>query len=290
VIPDQGLRLVRRRARWSTAQRRVLAVVLCAPALLVAFPPVRDAAKVWLFFTFGMACWLSSIGRLLIAWDRITGMWHVRRELWLRRADDSPTAWIAVLDGREVRARSAGVVLAQSVIDHEGGRAGPATPIWTVALRLDENLYEIERTPLHESGVALARVLAHEVHGDASKILQPHIGREMWRLEYHSALDAAFVPGLAKAIGFTILLLPANDLRFALVGALAIAVRVALVLDRLVNATARQLDRKFAKDFGGARPARPIRGLRPNVVRRALFWSRLLMYVAAVSVMLRLKP
>jgi hypothetical protein len=102
VMPGPGLRLVRRWARWSTGSRFLIAVVLSALALPAAFPLVQDVSR-WWFIWLAVLIWQTSIGRLFVPWERITGMWCVRREVWLRRATESPDGWIVVLDGRERR-------------------------------------------------------------------------------------------------------------------------------------------------------------------------------------------
>jgi hypothetical protein len=287
VIPGPGLRLVRRWARLSTGSRFVIAIALSALALPAAFPLVQDVSKWWLILPT-VLIWETSIGCLFIPWERISGMWRVRREVWLRRATESPDGWIVVLDGRERRARSVEVFCSESAILSEGGRAyRSSVPIWTVALLLDVDPYEIDRTPAGRSAKALARVLAYEIHGDASRVREPHVGPDAWRPEYLSAGDSAFAPLTVRWCSLVIPL-ATSDPRFILVGVFAIALRVAIVVERLANATARQLDPKhFAKNFRGARPARPIRGLDPKRAKRAVFWARVLMYCAAASIMVQ---
>jgi hypothetical protein len=215
-------------------------------------------------------------------------MWRVRHEIWLRRTPESPGEWIVFIDGRERRARSAEVFCSKSLIDPGAGRgSNRIAPVWTVALLLDGDLYEVDRTSGVGSAKTLARVLSHEIHGDASRVWEPHVGPDAWRPEYISAGDSGFAPLTMKLLGYAALL-NANDPRFVLVGLFAIAVRIAIVVERLANATARQLDPKdFAKTFRGARPARPIHGLDPKRAKRAVFWARVLMYCAAASIMVQ---
>jgi hypothetical protein len=286
VMLGPGLRLVRRRARWSTSTRRVFAVLFSALAFPAAFPPIRDPLPSWWWVVWpALLIWATPIGRLFIPRERITGMWCVRREVWLRRTTAGPSGWIVVVDGRERRARSAEVFCTESVIRYEADRADPlGIPVWTVALLLDVDLYEIHRTSGVESAKTLARVLSHEIHGDASRVRELHVGPDVWRPEIHSVLDAGFVPLTVRGCSLFIPL-ATSDPRFILVGVFAIALRVAIVVERLANATARQLDPKhFGKNFRGARPARPIHGLDPKRAKRAVFWARVLIYCAAASI------
>jgi hypothetical protein len=155
-----------------------------------------------------------------------------------------PGEWIVVLDGRERRARSAEVFCSESLVDPGAGHGSSRiTPVWTVALLLDGDLYEIDRTAGIEGAKTLARVLSHEIHGDASRVWEPRVGLDAWRPEYLSAGDSGFVPLTVRACSLVIPL-AVNDPRFVLVGVFAIAVRIAIVVERLANATRGSSTRK----------------------------------------------
>lgn len=212
--------------------------------------------------------------------------WRVRREVAIGRDPTNPDAWVILLDGQPVHCHKAEVCTRKSVIDIPTDRSNyKKLSEWAVALVLDGVPYELEGAAGPETAQSLARVLAHALHGDASRI---QVGRlHIWRPEHVSALDLAFVPFTVKYIG---LLAPVAfpGAQSAIVGCLAVVVRIAIAFDRLASATAWQLDPKqFGKDFAGAEPVRPARWLDPAWPRIVRSRARAAMYLLAAAILVQ---
>jgi hypothetical protein len=281
-----GLRLVRRKELWPTSKRRLLGAAIAVCTLPAAFPSLDSPARA-LLIVLGWAAFHAPIARLLVAPERISGMYRVRRELRLPPPSPPTPAWSEAesgvsgifVDGREVGSTSAAEV---RVYVQRKDSVWVKTSKTCLVLIVDGRIYELSR----EAGGSLGALVARHLQGDRSKLRESSVDFDRWQDEGSSTVSACVLaPLLALLVGRYEYHLSVPDPRLLVVGVLALAARAAAGIERLAVATWPQLYPDGFEKLRAGRPARPIPRLTPDGARTLLRLALFLLYATVASVL-----
>jgi hypothetical protein len=284
--------LQRRHALWSTRKRRLLGSVFALGTLPYVFPDF--GSKRWLLGLVVMALVVIAAMKLpvlFIARDRLSGMRHALREVWIRPAAVAHARAEILVDGRVIgdTGRAEIWIYEIDTLLVGGDRVRQRrSKKFSLSLLVDGTIYEVERSLDDERIRRTAALLAGAAWGDASRVRAKHAGTILDEGKGMTLASLALaVPAAAKGLGTTYLQLSPHDVRFAIIGGLALVVLAANGVLRLAEAMSRQLDAAgFARSFPGARPARPIPWLTVRIGKRIALASCGLLCAAVATLAL----
>jgi hypothetical protein len=278
AAPGDGLRLVRRHVRWSAWARWSVAAILVSLTYPVVFPNVEskdgEGALLW---TLGMMVWCAPLSRLFAGPDRVSGMRHVRRELWIGPDPQTGSPSIMV-DGKTVgTARGTTVWLCEII----SSPRGYIFTYWSVSLLIGGTLYEVERT-LDEAAMRRIATLLARALGTPSAVPQESAGGDPTNnnIDELASMASLFLPQIASCFVAAGRIGP-HDPRVILVGALAMLARVSVGFWSLARImTPPRAAKRFASRFPGATPACPMPWLMPRRTMRTMLVAHALLFAA----------
>lgn len=267
VAPGPGLRLVRRRALWPEWKGRAFAAGLLLLSWRLVFPDMRG----FIPLAIGLVGWLLPLSWLVIGRDRITGMRHVRREIWIRPATSEAPRTTEVpretnaprggpyrtardvpviaqeeasgghsiwVDGRVVGSARGVTVWLYKIATHlQDNRGSSHIEYFSLSLLIGTTIYEVARTrwdreAMRRAGAQLAHALGA---GDSAR--EKDCGWNAWTSQTAGELAAMWSlcvpPEVAAFCMDDHHHLSAYDPWRVLVGVLAIAARASVGFGRL---------------------------------------------------------